>query len=147
MKSNKVPRINQTAKLRELLSGHPLALVPKSIKDIGKAFAALRSWYGDEERVLGLRVSELKKLGPQPEKYKDQVAFFIDLESKIQDILDLRGKGEYLRRLAYGQEVFNAVFNLVTVSQLLKLRAVPGDKYSKEKMENTKNKLMSSWTK
>ena len=45
-----------------------LALVPESIKDIGKAFAELRYRYGDEERVLGIRVNELKKLGPMPEK-------------------------------------------------------------------------------
>ena len=49
MKSNKVPRIDQTARLREQLSGHHLALVPESIKEIPKAFAALRSLYGDEE--------------------------------------------------------------------------------------------------
>ena len=113
----------------------------ESIKNIEKAFSALKARYGDEEQVLGLRVSESKNLGPQPETYKEQVAFFIYLESKIQDILDLGSKGKYLGRLAYGQEVFNAVFNLVTVSQLLKLRAVPGDKYSREKLENTKNKL------
>ena len=62
--------------------------------------------------------------------------------SKIQDILDLGAKGYYLGRLAYGQDVFNAVYNLVTVSQHIKLHAVPGDKYSREKLENTKNKLM-----
>ena len=45
--------------------------------------------YGDEERVLGLRVAELKKLGTAPKKYCDQVAFFINLEAKVQDILDL----------------------------------------------------------
>ena len=55
---------DQTTKLKVHLSGHPLALVPESIKDIEKAFSALRSRYGDEEPVLGLRVSELKKLGP-----------------------------------------------------------------------------------
>ena len=43
------------------------------LKDIGKAFAELRYRYGDEERVLGIRVKELKKLGPMSEKYKDQV--------------------------------------------------------------------------
>jgi hypothetical protein len=64
--------------LRELLSGHPPALVPESIKTIEKAFSALRDWYGDEERVLGLRLNELKKLGTFPEKFKDQVTFFID---------------------------------------------------------------------
>ena len=138
MKSNKVPSIDQTAKLREQLSGHPLALVPESIKDIQKAFAALRSQYGDEEWVLGLRVSERKKLGLMPEKFKDQVAFFINLE----DILDLGAKGEHLGRLAYGQDVFNAVYNLVTVSQHIKLLAVPGDKYSIEKLQKTKDKLM-----
>ena len=70
LKSNKVPRIDQTTKLRELLSGHPLALVPESIKNVEDAFSALRSRYGDEERVLNLRVSELKKLGSVPEKFK-----------------------------------------------------------------------------
>ena len=50
------------------MSGHPLALVPESIKNVETAFSELRARYGDEERVLGLRVSELKKLGPQPEK-------------------------------------------------------------------------------
>ena len=73
-------------------------------------------------------MSELKKLGPMPEKFMDQVKFFIDLEAKIQDILDLGTKGEHLVRLIYGQEVLNAVYNLVTVSQHLKLLAVQGDK-------------------
>ena len=68
LKSNKVPRVDQPAKLRELLTGHPLALVPESIKTIEKAFSALGDRYGDEERVLGLRVAELKKLGTVPEK-------------------------------------------------------------------------------
>ena len=90
MKSNKVPRLDLIANLRKQFSGHPLALVPKSIKDIEKSFSALRSRYGDEEQVLGLWVSKLKKLGPIPEKFKEQVTFFVDLEGKIQDILGLR---------------------------------------------------------
>ena len=81
-----------------------------------------------------MRVSELKKLGSVPEKSKDQVTFFIDLESKIQDILNLGAKGDHLGRLAYGQEVFNAIFNRLTVTQHLKLLAVPGDMCSREKL-------------
>ena len=73
LKSNKVPRVDQPAKLRELLTGHLLALVPESIKTIEDAFAALGDRYGDEERVLGLRMAELKKLGTVPEKYRNQV--------------------------------------------------------------------------
>ena len=56
--------------------------------------------------------------------------------------MDLGVKGEHLGRLTYGQEVFYAVYNLVTVSQNLKLLAVPGDKYSREKLEKTRDKLM-----
>ena len=87
-------------------------------------------------------MAELKKLGKVPEKFMDQVTFFINLEAKIQDILDLGAKGEHLGRLAYGQDVFYAVYNLVTVSQHIKLLAVPGDKYSIEKLQKTKDKLM-----
>ena len=42
LNSNKVPRIDQVAKLREKLTGHPLSLVPESIKDIEKAFRHLQ---------------------------------------------------------------------------------------------------------
>ena len=77
------------------MSGHPLALVPESIKTIEKAFSALRDRHGDEEQVLGMMVSELKKLGTVPEKFKDQVTFFINLEAKIKDILDFGAKGEH----------------------------------------------------
>ena len=63
LKSNKVLRVDQPSKLRELLTGHPLALVPESIKTLEKALSVLGDRYGDEERVLGLRVAELEKLG------------------------------------------------------------------------------------
>ena len=54
-----------------------------------QAFSSLGDRYGDEERVLVLRVAKLKKLGTVPERYCDQVIFFINLEAKVQDILDL----------------------------------------------------------
>ena len=77
------------------------------------AFNAIRMRYGDEERVLELRVAELKKLGSLPERFKDQVTFFMDLEGKIQEILDLGAKGDHLGRLAYGPDIFKAVYNLL----------------------------------
>ena len=45
-------------------------------------------------------------------------------------------------RIAYGQYVFNAIYNLVPIGQHVKLQAVPVDKYYREKLENTKDKLM-----
>ena len=92
-----------------------------------------------------MRVSELKKLGPQPEKFKDQVSFFIDLEGKAQHILDLGAKGEHLGCLAYGLDVFNTIYNLLPVSKHIKLLAVRWDKYSRMKLENTRKKLMKAW--
>ena len=132
LKSNRVPRRDQAAELRKQLSGHPLGLVPESIQDVDVAFDALRTRYGDEERVLGLRVAELKNMGSLPERFKDQVTFYVDLEGKIQEILDLGAKGGHLGRLAYGQDIFNAVYNLLKDRQVLKLLAVPGDKYSSQ---------------
>ena len=101
LKSNRVPQRDQTAKLRENLSGHPLNLVPESMQDVDIAFNALRTRYGDEERVLEVRVAELKKMGALPERFKDQVTFYVDLEGKIQEILNLGAKGDHLGRLAY----------------------------------------------
>ena len=91
--------------------------------------------------MLGLRVAELKKMGSLPERFKDQVTFYVDLEGKIQEILNLGAKGDHLGRLAYGQDIFNAVYNLLKDSQVLKLLAVPGDPYSRGKLENIKKKL------
>ena len=108
-------------------------MVPDSIQDVNVAFDALRTRYGDEERVLGLRVAELKKLGSLPERFKDQVTFYVDLEGKIQEILNLGVKGDHIGRLAYGQDVFRAFYNFLKNSQILK--------YSREKLENTKKKL------
>ena len=51
-----------------------------------------------------------------PEKFRNQVTFFNNLEAKTQDILDLEAKGDHLGRLAYGQDVFNAIYNSLSVS-------------------------------
>ena len=50
-------------------------------------------------------------------------------------------KRQHLGSFAYGQDIFNAIYNILTVSQHLKLLAVPGDKYSREKLIQSKNKL------
>ena len=75
LKINKVPLIDQVAKIRESLSGHPLDLIPESMKLAKVAFQTLRSRYGDEERVLALRLKELKKSGKRPDAQMAQVAW------------------------------------------------------------------------
>ena len=61
LKSNRVPRIDLAAKLRENLGGHALALVPGSMRDVEDAMLALSLRYGDKERILEMRILELKK--------------------------------------------------------------------------------------
>ncbi len=85
LKTNKVPLIDQVAKIRETLSGHPLVLVPESMKQAKAAFQALRSLYGDEERVLDLRVKELKKSGKKPDTPRAQVACYTELISRCRE--------------------------------------------------------------
>ena len=61
LKVNKVPLVDQVAKIQATLSGHPLSMVPESVKLASDAFQTLRQRYGDEERVLKLRLKDLKK--------------------------------------------------------------------------------------
>ncbi len=68
LRVNRVPAVDQVAKIRKVLSGHPLNMVPESIQTAKAAFDTLRSPYGDEERVLALRIKELKKLAPDLRK-------------------------------------------------------------------------------
>ena len=126
MKSNKVPKADTVPKRREHLSAHPLSMAPERVKEIEKAFDVLRSRDGDKEREL---VGEQKKLGSLPKKFREQVHWLVDLEGKIQGILDL----------VCGLDVFNAIFNLFWLAQF---RRVAGDKYTREKLGNIKNKLV-----
>jgi hypothetical protein len=61
LKSNKVPLIDQVPKMTEYLAGHALNHVPESMKEMNVALDILSSRYGDEERVLNLRIGELKR--------------------------------------------------------------------------------------
>ena len=50
----------------------------------------------DEDRVMMLRVKELKKTGPKPDKPKDQVAWLTDLMGKLQRLVELGSQNEDL---------------------------------------------------
>ena len=65
LKTNRVPVVDQVSKIRDYLAGHLLQMVPESVKLAKVAFDTPKSRYGDEDRVMMLRVKELKKTGPQ----------------------------------------------------------------------------------
>ena len=68
LRINKVPAVDQVAKIRDNLSLHPLSMVPESTKLAKDAFSTLKSRYGDEYRLMMLRLKELRKMGPKPEQ-------------------------------------------------------------------------------
>ena len=60
---NMVPVSDKIEKLRSCLSGPALALVPEKSTDFTKAMETLGDAFGNPERVLSVRIGELKKLG------------------------------------------------------------------------------------
>lgn len=65
-KRNGVAKSEQVDKLRKLLSGFALSLVPESTESIDKAFDSLKSAFGDPRKVLEDRMSKLKAVGDLP---------------------------------------------------------------------------------
>ena len=59
LRVNKVPLVDQVTKIRTTLSGHPLSMVPESVKLASDAFKTLRQRYGCEERVQAERSQEI----------------------------------------------------------------------------------------
>jgi hypothetical protein len=144
LKSNKVPLIDQVPKLREYLTGQALNMVPESVKVIDVAFETLRSRYGDEERVLGLKIGDLKKTGSKPEKFRDQVTWYIDLEGKIQQLLDLGSRNDDLGRVAFGHDVFNVILNLFPIRETIKLSKLSGTgKFTKDRLQEFQTTIAS----
>ena len=87
---------------------------------------------------MTLRVKELKKTGPKPEKPKDQVAWLTDLMGKLQRLLELGDQSDDLARVAFSGDVFSATFNLFPDKEMLKLSMTTErhGRYTRERMEN-----------
>ena len=60
---NMVPVSDKIEKLRTCLTGPALALVPEKSSDFAKALETLADAFGNPERVLSVRIGELKKVG------------------------------------------------------------------------------------
>ena len=143
MKTNKVPAVDQVAKIRDNLSLHPLQVVPESVKSTKDAIATIKSRYGDKDRVIMLRVKELKKMGPKPDKFSNQVAWLNDLMGKLQRLVDLGDQDDDLAREVFSKDVFSTILNLFSVKEHLKMaKAIDVyGKFTKERMEDIIRRL------
>ena len=66
LEKNMVPVSDKIEKLRSCLSGAALSLVPEKTTDFEAALETLQSAFGNPERVLSVRINEIKKVGKCP---------------------------------------------------------------------------------
>ena len=131
---NQVAKQDQLDKLREVLKGQALRLVPESTKDIDTAWLILKNAFGDAVRVLQHRLDLLEAMGDLPNdttekgfcNMKHKVEFLIKLENTVKDIIDLGNSDEDLMMLAYNGKTVASIVNKFPNSQILKLNRVTG---------------------
>ena len=131
---NRVAKQDQLEKLREILKGQALRLVPESTKDIDAAWTILKNAFGDAVRVLQHRLDILSDLGKLPPDVTDKgscnirnkVEFLIKLENTVHEIIELGKSDEDLMMLAFNGKTVASIVNKFPNHQILKLNKVTG---------------------
>ena len=144
---NAVGKSDQVEKLRKVLSGFALSLVPESTESIEKAFKTLKTAFGDPKKVLEDRMKRLKSVGDlPPDKVGDKPGFrkqeewYLNIEGIIAEIIELGGRSEDLAYHAFSEQTFNFVLSLFPCDAV-KLYEVQGNR--KQQMIALKDKLVS----
>ena len=146
-KKNRVVLSDQLDKLRENLKGDAAKHVPDTIKDIEKAWSNLMDAYGDSLRILKERIKALDSMKTLPpvKKKEARVNWFLELESVLEDVINLGGDGL--------SNSYCTAFSEFTLEKILnnfpdegedvflrkKLSATEGE--GKERFENIKGKI------
>ena len=142
MKTNRVRKHDQVAKLRECLRQGPKALIPYDMEDIEKAWKILTNMYGDTTRVMAARKEKLRKLGPLPKNgkaahaLKAQVEWLISLETTLTDIMGLADSSLDMEYEAYNGSMVRTVRQLFHVDMVEKLTFPGTAKYKIQKMKD-----------
>ena len=132
---NRVPVEDKVEKLRSCLSGEALSLVPEKTGSFTSAMEVLEKAYGNSERVLQVRMEEIKRLGKCPPEilntrrnFSSVVSFCLKVEVLIQDILDLAEQDgcEDLKYDAYSTSVRLSIQQLFSIKEEKKLRSLTG---------------------
>ena len=132
---NRVPLEDKVEKLRSCLSSEALSLVPEKTSSFASAMEVLEKAYGNSERVLQVRMEDIKKLGKcPPEVVNDRrnfsavVSFCLKVEVLIQDILDLAEQDgcEDLKYDAYSTSVRLSIQQLFSLKEEKKMRSLTG---------------------
>ena len=133
MEKNMIPASDKIEKLRSCLSGAALALVPEKSHDFLKALEVLGDAFGNPERVLQVRLGDIKKLGKCPPEvvngkrnFSAIVSFCLKAEVLIQDLLDLaeQDECEQLKYDVYSSAVRSSIQKLFGLKEEKKMRAI-----------------------
>ena len=130
-----------------MLSGFALSLVPEATENIDKAFASLKSAFGDPRKVLDDRMAKLKAVGDlPPEKlandrpgFRKQEEWYLTIEGILAEIIDLGEREEDLAYHAFSEQTFNFILSLFTSDLADKLAGVVGSR--REQLVAVKEKM------
>ena len=116
-KQNRISASNQITKLRENVKGYAKTLIPSSIVDIARGLEILEHACGDSMKVVSHRVNNLMKVGPWPndgskECYSRQVKWIINMQTLLQDIIDLADTDTELSAVIYNKEKLAQILKL-----------------------------------
>ena len=119
-RTNGVAKNEQVEKLRKVLNGFALALVPESTDSIDKAFETLKSAFGDPRKVLEDRMAKLKTLGDLPSDrlagnkpgFRKQEEWYLSIEALLSEIISLGQREEDLAYHAFSEQTFNFVLSV-----------------------------------
>ena len=135
LEKNRVAAADKVEKLRSCLSGQALSLVPEKTKEFDTALQVLAEAYGNAEKLLAVKVNELKKLGKCPPEtingklnYQSIVSFCLKVEVLVQDLIDLAESddNEQLKFDVYSSGVRTNIQNLFGLREIMKMRCLTG---------------------
>ena len=135
--TNRVIMSDRIAKLRSTLKGNALSLVPESsVKTISDAWSALEAAYGAPERLMRSKKDAIAKLGCIPKEnsgkgqpnFKNQITWYLQLESLITEIMELGSKTVELEKEAFSPSHINFIIGLFrgSNSKMLQLAQCSG---------------------
>ena len=129
---NRVSRSDKLEKLRSCLRGHAKKLVPISLTgDVDKAWEALDNAFGNPVILMTSKKDALKKLGPMPKQnakggLKAIVEWYLEVESKLKEILDLGRNSTELGMEAFSPSAFTSYLKMFPPAVSKKLSKRPG---------------------
>ena len=144
---NGVAKADQVDKLRSVLSGFALSLVPESTETSDKAFSTLKSAFGDPKKVLDDRMKKLKATGDLPADklandrpgFRKQEEWYLTVEGLLSEIVELGDRHEDLGFHAFSEQTFNFLLSLFPCDMAAKLSEVVGSR--REQLVAVKDKL------